>query len=280
MDQRRLALSEKVEGDATLIPYGRRIRMAVGVAGHCSMASSLSGTTAANGIVIVAQRPTPDREAPVHVITNVQNQTRSPAILTVIEREERRPMASMTQDQTKNLREWRSRPQAPILGLLAASLIVGLAIATSGALSKAVNGVGGALWIVTAVTLGLRLRHERRAPRYAAYAFVLTLSLVLLIKPSDLVWAAIGFAVAGTLIGIEARPRQVEWAAFLAAIWLPTHLLVAISRVIVRSVRGLPANVRTDPPPTAALVPFAMVLCALIGSQIAAAIRAKQNPAG
>lgn len=280
MDQRRFALSEKVEGDATLIPYGRRVRIAVGAAGHCSMASSLPGTTAADRIVIVAQRLRSHRDASVHVITNVRDETRSPVILTVIEREERRPMASMTRDQTKNLREWWSRPGAPILGLLAASLIVGLAIATSGALSKVVNGVGGVLWIVAAVTLSLHLRRERRAPRYAAYAFVLTLSLVLLVKPSDLVWAAIGFAVAGTLIGIEARARQMEWAAFLAAIWLPTHLLVAISRVIARSVRGLPANVRTDPPPTAALVPFAMVLCALIGSQIAAAIRAKQNPAG
>jgi hypothetical protein len=103
---------------------------------------------------------------------------------------------------------------------------------------------------------------------------------VLLMKPTDLLWAAIGFTIGGALVSLAVAGRRLEWAGFFAAIWLPTHLLVAVARVIERSIRGLPANVRTDPPPTAAFVPFAMVICALLGARLVVLIRAKQNPAG
>lgn len=189
-------------------------------------------------------------------------------------------MASITQQRAKPLRNWWDRSDAPVAGLVAASLIVGLAIATSGQLSKTINGVGGILWIASAVALGLRLKSSPRWIRYALLAFALTLALVLLVKPTDLLWAAVGFTMGGAVLGLAVPDRRIEWAGFLAAIWLPAHLLVAIVRVIERSIRDLPANVRTDPPPTAAFVPFAMVVCALIGSQLVRAIQAKRTPAG
>jgi hypothetical protein len=186
-------------------------------------------------------------------------------------------MASITRQQhrPRSVRNWLARPEAPVIGLIAASLIVGLAIATSGQLSKTINGVGGVLWIASAVTLGLRLRTAENWIRSVAIAFGLTLTLVLLVKPTDLLWAAVGFTIGGALTSLAVRERRLEWVGFFAAIWLPTHLLVAVGRVIERSIRDLPANVRTDPPPTAALVPFAMVACALIGSRIVGLISRK-----
>jgi hypothetical protein len=189
-------------------------------------------------------------------------------------------MASITLQNRipKPFRGWLARPGAPVVGLIAASLIVALAIATNGQLSKTINGVGGLLWIVSAVCLGLRLRSAQKWLGSAVIAFGLTLTLVLLVKPADLLWAAIGFTIGGALMSLAVSGRRLEWTGFLAAIWLPTHLLVALGRVIERSIRDLPANVRTDPPPTAAFVPFAMVICALAGSRLVDLIRAKQNP--
>jgi hypothetical protein len=160
-----------------------------------------------------------------------------------------------------------------VVALVAAALIVGVAIATSGEISKTINGIGGVIWIAAAVTLANRLRQSPGWLKLAMRAFVLTLALVVFVRPTDIIWAAIGFTAAGFLVSLEAPGRRLEWAAFLAAIWLPTHLLVAASRAAERAVRDLPAHVRTDPPPTAALVPFAMVVCALIGSQLASALR-------
>ena len=182
-------------------------------------------------------------------------------------------MASISQQQYRSLKtQWR-RPEAPVVALVAAALIVGVAISTSGTASKSINGIGGLLWISAAVTLAIRLRRSPNWRRLASHAFVLTLTLVVFVKPTDILWAAIGFTGAGLLLSLEASRRRLEWAAFLAAIWLPTHLLVAATRAAERAARDLPAHVRTDPPPTAALVPFAMVVCALIGSRLASALR-------
>ena len=188
-------------------------------------------------------------------------------------------MATATRRSSKSLSEVAAHPEGPVIGLLLAALIVGLAIATSGPFSKGVNGVGGILWISSAAALGIRLKRADSWVRNASIAFFITLTLVLLVKPTDLLWAAVGFTIGGALMGLAVSARRLEWAGFMAAIWLPTHLLVAIARVIERSVRNLPATVRTDPPPTAAIVPFAMVVFALLGSRIIEMARAKQNPA-
>lgn len=182
-------------------------------------------------------------------------------------------MASISHRQLGSARTAWSRSEAPVVALVVAALVVGVAIATSGQISKTINGIGGIVWIAAAVTLANRLRQTPGWLKLSTHAFLLTLTLVLFVKPTDILWAAIGFTAAGFLLNLEAPRRRLEWAAFLAAIWLPTHLLVAATRAAERALRDLPAHMRTDPPPTAALVPFAMVICALIGSQLASALR-------
>lgn len=185
-------------------------------------------------------------------------------------------MAALIHSTTKPAFARWSRPEAPVLMLLAASLLVGLAIATSGAASKAINGAGGLLWLAAAASLAIRLRQSSEWRKLAPFSFALTLTLVLLVKPTDFFWAAAGFLIAGMLLSLAARQRWIEWAGFLAAIWLPTHLLVAVARVIERSIRDVPAHVRTDPPPTAALVPFAMVCFALAGAWLVELFRSRR----
>lgn len=177
----------------------------------------------------------------------------------------------------ESIRAWPPRRTLPIATLAAAALIVGIAISIDGPLRKAVNGVGGVLWIASAAVLAWRLARTRNWRRGGIAAFVMTLCLVLLTKPSDLAWAAGGFALAGFLLGLVVNERRWEWGAFLASIWLPVHLLVAVIRVVERAARGLPATVRTNPPPTAALVPFAMVVCALLGAGAVEWILGKQR---
>ena len=123
-------------------------------------------------------------------------------------------MASITLQNRipKPFREWLARPGAPVVGLIAASLIVALAIATNGQLSKTINGVGGLLWITSAVCLGSRLRSARNWLRSAVIAFGVTLTLVLLVKPTDLFWAAIGFTIGGALVSLAVAGRRLEWA--------------------------------------------------------------------
>jgi hypothetical protein len=110
-----------------------------------------------------------------------------------------------------------------------------------------------------------------------AVVAVESLALVLLVKPSDLLWAAIGFAAGGAAIALLASGRQYDWALLLPALWLPVHLLVAISRALVRALTGGEAAVRSDPPPTAALVPCAMVLSALAGAWLVQRWRNRTN---
>jgi hypothetical protein len=148
--------------------------------------------------------------------------------------------------------------------LLAASVLVGIAIALDGPAARAVNGVAGIGWILAAVLL-IRGFGPGERTRVLAISAIVGLALVLLVRPSNLLWAAIGFTIGGAIVAWLSASRPVTSGALLAALWLPLHLLVAIAKVIVRSIRDQPATVRTDPPPTAALVPFAMVVAAMIG---------------
>lgn len=159
--------------------------------------------------------------------------------------------------------QWHNRiwlEQAGGLLLLAAGAIVGVAIAADGAIARGVNGVAGIAWIASAIML-VRSQKGRVAfaPRLAA-VIAIGIVLVLLVKPSNLVWALIGFGVAGAIISFAIPRNGVVWAKILPALWLPEHLGVAAVKAVVREIRDRPANIRTDPPPTAALVPLAMIV--------------------
>ena len=179
--------------------------------------------------------------------------------------------------QTTNLKiKLRDRiwlEQTGTLLLVAAGLVVAVAIAASGPISRGTNGVAGILWIVSAVMLISARRDESRFWSRLAIVAAICLGLVLFIKPSDLTWAIAGFGSAGLLIAFLFGEQGIGWAKVLPALWLPEHLGTAVGRAVYRSVRDLPTSVRTDPPPTAAFVPLAMILAAWGGAFIMERLR-------
>jgi hypothetical protein len=164
----------------------------------------------------------------------------------------------------------RLEEMAPKILLLAGTL-VGVAIVLDGTPSRTVNGVAGILWFLAA---GLLVRSVLRAPArwiVLGSTVVVAFVLVLAVRPSDLLWAAAGFVAGGALVGLVARADRERAALLLPAVWLPLHLAVAVGRAIDRAMNDLPATVRADPPPTAALVPLTMVVAAYAGGLLAEA---------
>lgn len=165
-------------------------------------------------------------------------------------------------------------------GLVLAGALVGLAIAADGAVARAVNGVGGLLWLGSLGVLAWSVRREPGRVVGAAAVLGAALALTFLVRPSELVPATLGFAVGGALVAGAARRRELVWALLVPAAWLPVHLGVAVGRAVVRSLTdGTPA-VRTDPPPTAALVPLAMVLAAGLGGLAVRRFRERRITSG
>jgi hypothetical protein len=159
-------------------------------------------------------------------------------------------------------RFWRQALIDRVLLLAVAAGVVGIAISIDGESRRFVNGIGGIIWIVAAARITIRaigVGVER-----IQLVLVLTTILVLsvLIRPTDLLWALIGFGWGGVLVGFVGRERGSVLGALLAAWWLPAHLLIAISRSVIRELRDQPAALRSDPPPTALLAPLVMVLAA------------------
>lgn len=167
------------------------------------------------------------------------------------------------------------------IGLLVlASLVVAVAILTNGSVSRAVNGVGGILWLVALVLVWRAIHRGERWIASTAAALALTFGLVLFVKPSDLGLAMVGFGIAGALMGLLVRRQELLWAALIPALWLPVHLSVAISRAVMETASDQTASVRTDPPPTEAFVPFAMVVAAILGGVTVSVWRARRPTSG
>ena len=96
--------------------------------------------------------------------------------------------------------------------LLAAAALVGVAIAAEGAVARGLNGVGGVGWLVAAVLLTRSLRIERRRG-FAVVADVgLAAVLALVVRPSNLVAAVVGFVVAVALVALAGRDRPTHRA--------------------------------------------------------------------
>ena len=165
------------------------------------------------------------------------------------------------------MRATRARPDslsttataAPGVLLVLAAAIVGLASALDGTAARLLNGVGGLCWLAAAALLARSLRRARERRLSLAVVAVAVLVLALAVRPSDLPASLVGFSVAGALVAVVARHHPLRWALLVPAAWLPAHLAIAI----LRAFRDGTRTVRTDPPPTAALVPLSMVLAAL-----------------
>ena len=161
--------------------------------------------------------------------------------------------------------------------LVAAGVLVGIAIAADGAVARSINGIGGLVWLAALCLLARSVRREPRRLVGAAAVVGAALALTFLVPPSELLPAVLGFAAAGAATAAVVGRRGISWALLVPAAWLPVHLGVAVGRAAWRAaVDGAPA-VRTDPPPTAVLVPLAMVVAAGMGGFAVARWRARPN---
>ncbi len=165
-------------------------------------------------------------------------------------------------------RSWRTAAA----GLILAATIVGVAIVVGGATARILNPIGALLWLASGVLLALSLPSVERRTLGFVVAIASGVILGALVRPGSLVEAVVGFAIAGAVVVFAAGDRSGGWALLAPAIYLPVHLLIGVGRAIVRG-----GGVRTDPPPTAAIVPLAMLLAAAVaGTLVATAMR--RNP--
>lgn len=152
-------------------------------------------------------------------------------------------------------------------GLLLAAALVGLAIVIGGATARVINPIGALLWVVSGVFLGLSLPAAQRPILGWLVAIAGGLLLGAVVRPAGLIEVIVAFAIAGAPVVLAAGDRTGGWALLAPAIYLPVHLLIGIGRAIMRN-----GGVRTEPPPTAAIVPLAMLLAALAAGALAAAL--------
>ena len=161
--------------------------------------------------------------------------------------------------------------------LLLAGLVVAIAIASDGAVSRAVNGVAGILWVASAWVLANALRRDDKFWTKLLGVTAICLVLVIFIRPSDLLMALAGFGIAGAIVAAASGSRGFVWATLLPALWLPVHLGTAVVKAVYRAITDQEATIRSDPPPTAAIVPFTMIVAAMFGAWLFQRIRTNRN---
>ena len=152
-------------------------------------------------------------------------------------------------------------------GLILAAAIVGLAILLGGTTARLLNPIGAVLWLVSAVLLGVSLPPAQRQMLGWTAAIAGGVILGALVRPSGLIEVIVWFALVGAVVVFAAADRVGAWALLVPAIYLPVHLLIGIGRAILRN-----GGLRTDPPPTAAIVPLAMFLAAVAAGTMAATL--------
>lgn len=157
------------------------------------------------------------------------------------------------------------RWQMAAAGLVVAGLVVALAIMVGGSTARALNGVGALLWVASGVLLAISLPKPERLPLAWAAAIVTGGLLGGVVRPSTFAVAIASFAIAGAAVVLLGGDRTGGWALMAPAIYLPVHLAIGIGRALMRG-----SEMRVAPPPTAALLPFSMVVAALVAGVVAA----------
>lgn len=160
------------------------------------------------------------------------------------------------------------RAQTATAILLLAGVAVAIAIATDGVVSRAFNGFAGVLWIFSAGVLLMSLRSDAKFWARLMQVALMCLVLVVVVRPSDLGMAIAGFSSAGAIIAATTGARSFTWATLLPALWLPVHLGTAVVKAAYRALADKDAALRSDPPPTAAIVPLVMIVAAMAGAWI------------
>jgi hypothetical protein len=161
--------------------------------------------------------------------------------------------------------------------LAAAAVVVGASILAEGTLARGLNGVSGLTWFGSSAMFIMEGRRRGAPAVQWAGTLGLTAAVAFLIRPSDLILATIGFGGAGLLIGFVVRRDHVFWAKMVPALYLPLHIGTAVLKAAGRNALGMESSIRTDPPPTAAIVPAVMLVAALAGGWLASKIRSRQN---
>lgn len=161
--------------------------------------------------------------------------------------------------------------------LIVATLVVAGSILAGGDVGRLLNALAGICWFVAAGMLVSAALKSSRDVAIWVIVIGLTAVVAFVIRPSDLILAAIGFGGAGILVGLLARDHELLWVTLVPGLYLPFHIGTAVLKAVGRSMMGIEASIRSDPPPTAAVVPLVMVAAALMGWYVATAIKARRS---
>ena len=153
----------------------------------------------------------------------------------------------------------------PQLLLVVAGVLVAVSILVGQPLGRAINGIAGAAWVASAVWMVVSLRHEPRRTAIGLSALVLAAVLAIVVRPGTYLEAVIGFGIAGAVVAVVTRPSGFHWALLVPSLYFPLHISIALGRVVAS---GGARAVRTDPPPTDAFVPLAMIVAAGFGGYL------------
>ena len=162
--------------------------------------------------------------------------------------------------------------------LIGSTVVVGAAIAIDGQVGRVLNGTGGLIWFGAAGVLAWAAAKTGESRTKWLVAIGLTAAVAFVAKPTDLVNATLGLGIAGAAIASFVRERQILWATLIPALYLPTHIGTAILKAIGRNILGMESSIRSEPPPTASVVPFVMVAAAIAGGWLVSRWRDRSSP--
>lgn len=153
--------------------------------------------------------------------------------------------------------------------LAVATVIVGASIVADGQMARALNGVAGITWFASSAMFILEGRRRGSTTLQWAGIGALTAVVAFVVRPSDIVLATVGFIPAGFVAARIAGRNPLLWAKMIPALYLPLHIGTAVLKAAGRSALGMESSIRTEPPPTAAIVPFVMLAAAMVGGFLA-----------
>jgi hypothetical protein len=182
------------------------------------------------------------------------------------------------------MRKQRTRfvftPRAGTLGIVlltCSSVLVGAAISADGSIGRLLNGVGAIGWLVSIPVLVNAARREQVPGWIWPLCIGFSAVIAFLVRPSDIVLATVAFSAAGSLVGWNTRPKPAVWGALVAACYLPAHVGAALLKAAGRALFGVEATIRTEPPPTAEIVPLVIVVTAVTSAVVANRIRVRRT---
>ena len=166
--------------------------------------------------------------------------------------------------------------QIATITLAAATVIVGASIVAEGDLARMLNGVAGLAWFASSAMFIAEGRRRGATAIQWVGVIALTAGVAFVVKPSDIVLATIGFTSAAFVAGMIMRRDPMLWAKMIPALYLPLHIGSAVIKAAGRSALGMESSIRSEPPPTAVIVPAVMLAEAMVGGVIAREIASRR----